>query len=231
MIMDTRTPITRQAAKAACLTRYFTGKPCKYGHVAERTVSNGACTKCSAPRREKWKAANADNIAAAKAAWASANKDKVRLKSAKWRNKNVELRAAKQREYRKNNLEKETARQARWLADNPEKMSEINSLWYSKNLDKVHLRDSIRRARKINASARWDAELTEFAILEAYDLASLRATATGLSWHVDHMIPLQAKKACGLHVWSNLQVIPERLNLSKNNRMMLTLPGEWIRFA
>jgi hypothetical protein len=30
--------ISRAEAKARGLTRYFTGKPCKYGHIAERYV-------------------------------------------------------------------------------------------------------------------------------------------------------------------------------------------------
>jgi hypothetical protein len=29
------------------LSRYFTGKPCKHGHVAERTVSNSRCVECA----------------------------------------------------------------------------------------------------------------------------------------------------------------------------------------
>jgi hypothetical protein len=33
--------ISRKEAKAAGLTRYFTGKPCKRGHVVERRVDTG----------------------------------------------------------------------------------------------------------------------------------------------------------------------------------------------
>lgn len=43
--MDT-TIITRNYAKANSLTRYFTGKPCRRGHVCERFTSNGACVRC-----------------------------------------------------------------------------------------------------------------------------------------------------------------------------------------
>lgn len=38
--------INLSEAKAAGLTKYFTGKPCKHGHVAERYVGGGACTDC-----------------------------------------------------------------------------------------------------------------------------------------------------------------------------------------
>src|SRR5689334_5463261 len=38
--------ITRAEAKAASLPRYFTGKPCKHGHVAERYTSIKICVSC-----------------------------------------------------------------------------------------------------------------------------------------------------------------------------------------
>jgi hypothetical protein len=34
------------AARAAGLKRYFTGVPCKAGHIAERQISNGTCVEC-----------------------------------------------------------------------------------------------------------------------------------------------------------------------------------------
>ncbi len=37
---------TRREAAENGLTRYFTGKPCKYGHASERFTSSGACIEC-----------------------------------------------------------------------------------------------------------------------------------------------------------------------------------------
>jgi hypothetical protein len=39
--------ISRQDAMAQGLKRYFTGKPCKRGHVAERSVSGKNCIMCA----------------------------------------------------------------------------------------------------------------------------------------------------------------------------------------
>jgi hypothetical protein len=50
--------IGRDEARALGLKRYFTGKPCKHGHVAERGVSNPGCMECSRGRRREWRAAN-----------------------------------------------------------------------------------------------------------------------------------------------------------------------------
>jgi hypothetical protein len=38
--------ISRDAAAANGLTRFYTGKACQRGHIAERYVSNGACVEC-----------------------------------------------------------------------------------------------------------------------------------------------------------------------------------------
>lgn len=37
--------VTRAQAKAAGLKRYFTGKPCKHGHITERYIA-GRCVEC-----------------------------------------------------------------------------------------------------------------------------------------------------------------------------------------
>jgi len=39
--------IDRDGARRLGLTYYFTGKPCKHGHLAERFVSFGGCVECN----------------------------------------------------------------------------------------------------------------------------------------------------------------------------------------
>jgi hypothetical protein len=38
--------LTRHEAARRGMTRYYTGRPCLRGHVAERYVSSGQCCQC-----------------------------------------------------------------------------------------------------------------------------------------------------------------------------------------
>src|ERR1019366_2201993 len=46
-LSELRRVITRQAARERGLIRYYTGEPCKHGHVVERYVAEpGNCVEC-----------------------------------------------------------------------------------------------------------------------------------------------------------------------------------------
>lgn len=86
--------------------------------------------------------------------------------------------------------------------------------------EKVRAIAANRRARKLSAAPHW---ANEFFINEAYDLAKRREAATGFKWHVDHIVPLKSDIVCGLHAYTNIQVIPAFINLKKSN---LHWPGK-----
>jgi 5-methylcytosine-specific restriction endonuclease McrA len=67
------------------------------------------------------------------------------------------------------------------------------------------------------ATPSWLSEWDQFHISEIYHLAVLRSAALGIDLHVDHIIPLRGKTACGLHVPANLQLLEARQNIRKRN--------------
>ena len=116
-----------------------------------------------------------------------------------------------------------------WRKDNIKKARDITKNWKLNNPHKNTLHEQKRRALKLNATPSWFNELDEFVLNEAYLLAKIREKITNIKWHVDHIIPLQSKIASGLHCANNIQVIPQKLNSFKLNRMIFTNPFEWIR--
>ena len=56
---------------------YFTGIPCKRGHIAKRLVSTRACLECQKIANKEWRERNPGAMYAAVKSWREVNKDKV----------------------------------------------------------------------------------------------------------------------------------------------------------
>jgi hypothetical protein len=61
--------ITRKEAIALGLSRYFTGKPCKRGHVTERCVGNALCIECAYQLSHQWRIENSERAHAFRREW------------------------------------------------------------------------------------------------------------------------------------------------------------------
>ena len=79
---------SRAEAKERGLTRYFTGKPCKRGHVAERTTRNGHCGLCQRVHANDWGRINRAAELVRKREWARNNP----LANRRWAETNVSRR-------------------------------------------------------------------------------------------------------------------------------------------
>jgi hypothetical protein len=191
-------PVNRKEAKALGLKTYFTGKPCKRGEIAERRL-NGDCLCVECLAFTKeLKAKHGHKNRHKHVEWALANPEKTKAYKDAWAARNKQAQADRIKQ---------------WKKDNPEKV-----------LADFHK----RRASKIKATPAWYGEFDAFVMHEALRLARLRQSVTKVKWHVDHMIPLQSKEASGFHCASNIQVIPEWMNVSKANRMIYSERNEWL---
>jgi hypothetical protein len=81
-------------------------------------------------------------------------------------------------------------------------------LYRERNRAAYRAKDAKRRAIELLALPLW-ADLTD--IKDVYEEAKY------FGYQVDHIIPLQNKLVCGLHVRDNLQLLSERENKSKGN--------------
>ena len=180
--------IDRKTARAKSLLRYFSGKPCKHGHLDERLVSNGTCCECNRNHVAKWQKANPHKAAA---------------NQAKWVEKNPGLAAKRSKVWYRNNTTRHSATMQKYFASRPHLRASMSSR---------------QRAKQFERTPRWLSADDWWWIDEVYALAIARAKLTGLAWHVDHVLPLRGRKVSGLHVPWNLRVIPAIDNLKKGNR-------------
>ena len=117
--------LSRKEAIALGLRRYFTGKPCLNGHVAERFVSSETCSECDLLRRRARYKAHPEN----------------------------ELEYS--RAYYKANTEKERERKREQYKAAPEKQRKRNRAYAKANPEKFAAASRLRDARKLRAVPIW----------------------------------------------------------------------------
>lgn len=150
------------------------------------------CKKCVAEYHKAYREANAAKIAAQKTAWKEANKEHV---------------AEKDKAYAEANQQKKIAARKKWIAANPGKDTASKALNHQKRQQRI---------------PPWLTEDDKWMVEQAYELAAIRTQMFGFKWHVDHILPLNGKKVSGLHVPTNLQVVPWLDNLKKHNKFEIS---------
>jgi len=117
------------------------------------------------------------------------------------------------------NKEKAAEYDKQWQQQNKDKKAKNYKNWQVNNRAKVNSYNSYRRALELQATPKWLTASHKLHIECRYSLATMFSNNTGEQHHVDHIIPLNGKTVCGLHVPWNLQVITAKENLSKSNRV------------
>jgi 5-methylcytosine-specific restriction endonuclease McrA len=194
--MDTTNlPKTRAEAKASGAKYYFTGEPCKHGHIAPRKTK-GACVECL------------------KAEWHAAAE--TRAEYFREYNKSEAGQKAKKEYYERNKDAVIASAQARPDADKRRYKQNHKAA----NPDLYRELVSLRRRRFRDATPKWLTPEQRMEIRLKYRLAIEISRATGVRHAVDHEVPLQGDGVCGLHVPWNLRVITQEENLKKYNKLV-----------
>jgi hypothetical protein len=185
--------VSLSQAKAKGVTRYFTGVACKHGHVAERLVSSRACTMCMQEKLAAYRIKNRSTL--------------------------LEKKRIAQKLYTACNPEKIVATRKATMAKHRKARNAEKAAWARKNAGRVLAWTRQRQLAKIQRTPAWLTEDDYWVIEQAYELAQLRTRLFGFPWHVDHALPLRGETVSGLHVPTNLRVIPGAENSKKGNRM------------
>lgn len=136
------------------------------------------------------------------------NKDSISTQRKSYYNDNRDVLIEKTRVYVQNNPEKVAEYQHNYYTTNKPRILDYIHNYYKENKASKKATGAKYRAAKLQAIPKW-ADLD--AIREFYKNCPK-------GYHVDHIIPLQGKNVCGLHILSNLQYLPASENCSKGNK-------------
>lgn len=138
-----------------------------------------------------------------------------------WRAAHADEIPALRREYRAKNKDDIAARDRQYYAENKDRIAAQRKQYRA---EKAAAIAAYNRARQLSKRQRTPAWLTAddfWLMAQAYELAALRTKLFGFPWHVDHILPLHGRRVSGLHVPTNLQVIPGADNCRKSNKIEL----------
>lgn len=219
--------VTRADALASGKKRYFTGRPCKHGHISERYLASKICLACMSARRDKsyhdrYYQENRERLIAAQAArnaanperrkqYYQANKEAEKLKARRWREENPDRVKAAQKATNARNAAKMAAR----YQENKETILVRQAAWKALHPEARRAHKAVRRARKLKAAGAYTAS-------DVKDLMELQGGKCAHSWcrvslkekyHVDHVVPISKG---GANEKRNLQLLCPPCNLRKH---------------
>jgi hypothetical protein len=194
--MDTTNlPTTREEAKKTGSKYYFTGQPCKHGHVAPRKTK-GACIECL---KVEWTRGNTER---AEYFREYNNREEVKDRKNEWYQEN-----------RETVINNAATRPAHILR-------EYRNAWKANNKTQIRADTKARRRKHREATPPWLTRKQKSEIRQLYQIAITMTQTTGEQYVVDHIVPLRSHEVCGLHVPWNLRVITQDANLKKSNKLV-----------
>jgi hypothetical protein len=184
--------ISRQEALAHGYKRYFTGAPCKHGHVAERWVSNLYCVVCKRLRSRL-----------TMQAWCAAHPEEHRLRKQKSYQRHRETNLLKYRQRWIANRDRYAMTQRAWRVANQAYLKATKSDWNGRR------RSPDQQHHVIDSDPIMEIMLAcppDMVVDHIVPLGKKALTADGY--------PI-----CGLHAPVNLQYLSDAENRAKSNRM------------
>jgi 5-methylcytosine-specific restriction endonuclease McrA len=189
---------------AAGFPAYFTGEPCKNGHVAWRDIANSSCRKCLSDATRRYQLRNPAKVKAwtdlARKKYEERNKEKVAAAKSAWKARNPDAVIAGAKDYYAKHKEQSRELRKRWRQEKP---------W-------MHAEG--QRRRNIGQKKATPAWANLVSIRAIYREAARLTRETGVAHHVDHIVPLRGKQVCGLHVETNLRILTATENIRKGAR-------------
>lgn len=195
-----------------------------------RQTKNGYATICKMCKSQYYKE-NKSSISLKSKSYYIENKEKILqkikqisskpefiAKRRKYVEKNKEQLLKKSNERHALNRDRNLKKQRQWYAQNKERTANKSKEWRQNNSYMCMYYNAKRRARVKQSSFLWLNSQQQAEIKELYQKAKQMNIEAGyIKYHVDHIVPINGKNVCGLHVPWNLQILNSIDNIKKRN--------------
>jgi 5-methylcytosine-specific restriction endonuclease McrA len=217
----TKLPRSRQEAISCGSQFFFTGVPCKNGHISKRYVKGSTCQACAVDRASRWQKANPKRHAVFVKNWDKSHPEVRDQINVRFRAVHREKLAANMAKRREADPEIFRRRCRDHYAANREEMIQRSIAYAKANPDKINAIVNARRAREVGAEGRY----TEEDVIRILETQNFLCVGCGdditTRYTVDHITPLIR----GGSNWpDNLQCMCRSCNASKNTLTM----DEWL---
>lgn len=232
--------ITFEEAKAIGQNWYFTGKPCKNGHVSKRYFNGGSpgacyeCTRQNAKARQQriyadpeWHKRENERCRKKAKRLRAINGDKINARQRERYATDAEYREKVQRanaDYIKRTQYYNSETRQKWSEENSDKRREYEKRWRERHPGTAAYLGYIGRRRRRAAMPNCITEDQKKQIKKMYATVYRLNKKAGknkpgqCAYHVDHIVPITHDLFCGLHVPWNLRVVTAEENLRKANK-------------
>jgi hypothetical protein len=187
-------------------------------------------------RAQEWRLANPEKAKDTTAKWRKENSIRHAEVKKAWRAANLEAAKAQRIENYQKNLERDLVAGRAYKTENRSRLAALRHADYwadplaarKKMLEYRTANPVVARAWRMARIAAGKRAIPAWAneddIRGIYELAQALMQESGEPYEVDHIVPLQSKLVCGLHVAHNLQAIPKSENRKKSNRYWPDMP-------
>ena len=245
--------ISRKTALAMGLKRYFTGKPCRRGHVATRKVSDKSCRECNrlnqAKRREDQSFVEAERERD-RIKWATCPERRKTKSEADKKRRSDKKFLERQREVDRERYnsdkkfrEKKIAQSCIYSKLNREKINKKNRNWFSQkyradeNFKVSHTIRGILNRTLVATNGKKSGTTFDVLGYTKEDLVSHieRQFSKGMSWenygewHIDHIVPVSWHVKNGekdpkvINALTNLRPLWAKDNFSKGDSLLVMI--------
>jgi 5-methylcytosine-specific restriction endonuclease McrA len=201
--------ISRQDAIKQGLQIYFTGVPCKRGHISRHHIKKG-CYECKNIISKAGYERNKGKIKVKKRVYCAANAEKEKLRAAGYHQRNKEKISKRQKAWREANKELAKSGPARWREANPERAKTLVNAWHAANKDRRRIHKLNRRGKL--SSGKLSKDIVKKLLVIQRGLCACCNLPLEENYHLDHIMPLAL---CGQNVDSNMQLLKQRCNHQK----------------